>query len=135
MTTSAFRLDFDWEYFMKFKMVHCNINVSNLEKSIAFYEEALHMREVNKKTGDGFTLAFLEDEHKTFQLELTELADHPQKYDLGENESHIAFQTDDYDAAYAHHKEMNCICFENTKMGLYFIEDPDGYWLEIVPIR
>ncbi len=120
---------------MKFKMVHCNINVSNLERSVAFYTEALHMKEANRKNGEGFTLAFLEDEGRNFLLELTELAEHPQKYDLGENESHIAFQTEDYEAAYAHHKNMGCICYENTEMGLYFIEDPDGYWLEIVPVR
>ena len=28
---------------------------------------------------------------------------------------------------------MNCVCFENESMGIYFIEDPDGYWIEIVP--
>ena len=28
---------------------------------------------------------------------------------------------------------MGCVCFENPEMGIYFIEDPDGYWLEIVP--
>lgn len=37
------------------------------------------------------------------------------------------------DAALAHHKEMDCVCFENPAMGIYFISDPDGYWLEIVP--
>ena len=31
--------------------------------------------------------------------------------------------------------KMGCICFENTEMGIYFIKDPDGYWLEIVPSR
>ena len=36
-------------------------------------------------------------------------------------------------AAYAKHKEMGCVCFENPAMGIYFISDPDGYWLEIVP--
>ena len=39
----------------------------------------------------------------------------------------------DYDAIRAYHKEMNCVCFENTAMGLYFINDPDDYWIEILP--
>ena len=30
---------------------------------------------------------------------------------------------------------MGCVCFENPDMGIYFIEDPDGYWIEIVPER
>jgi lactoylglutathione lyase len=28
---------------------------------------------------------------------------------------------------------MGCVCYENKAMGLYFIEDPDGYWIEILP--
>ena len=44
----------------------------------------------------------------------------------------LAFTVDDYAAAHALHKEMGCICFENEAMGIYFIADPDGYWLEIV---
>ena len=65
----------------------------------------------------------------------TWLADRAEAYDLGENEFHLAFTVDDYAAAHALHKEMGCICFENEAMGIYFIADPDGYWLEIVPAR
>ena len=43
--------------------------------------------------------------------------------------------TDRYDALYARHKAMGCVCLENPAMGVYFIEDPDGYWIEIVPAR
>jgi len=28
---------------------------------------------------------------------------------------------------------MGCICYKNKAMGIYFIEDPDGYWIEIIP--
>ncbi|NLM75059.1 MAG: lactoylglutathione lyase [Clostridiaceae bacterium] len=120
---------------MNFKMVHNNINVTDLEKSIAFYQKALGMREVSRKdASDGsFTLVFLEDGHTGHKLELTWLRDKEGPYDLGDNESHMAFVVDDYEAAYALHKEMGCICYENKEMGLYFIEDPDGYWIEIIP--
>jgi lactoylglutathione lyase len=30
---------------------------------------------------------------------------------------------------------MGCVCYENPAMGIYFIEDPDGYWIEIIPKR
>ena len=70
-----------------------------------------------------------------FRLELTWLRDHPQKYDLGECEFHLALRADDYEAAHQRHEEMGCICFENPKMGIYFISDPDGYWIEIIPTR
>ena len=122
---------------MTFTMVHENYNVSNLEASIAFYGKALGLHEVRRKTAsDGsFIIAYLANENASFELELTWLRDHPQKYDLGECEFHLAFRTDDYDAAHALHEQMGCICFENPKMGIYFITDPDGYWLEIVPTR
>ena len=65
----------------------------------------------------------------------TSLRDHPEPYDLGEGEFHIAFRTSAFESAYALHSEMGCICFENKEMGLYFISDPDGYWIEILPER
>jgi len=122
---------------MAFRMVHENYNVSDLNRSISFYGEALGLKELRRKTAsDGsFTIAFLGDGETGFELELTQLNNHPQKYDLGECEFHLAFRTDDLDAAHSKHEAMGCICFENKAMGIYFIEDPDGYWLEIVPTR
>ena len=119
---------------MKSRFLHTNLNVTDLERSLAFYQKALGLREVKRKEApDGsFVLAFLGDGETDYQLELTCLKDHPQPYALGENESHIAFRVADRDAAHALHQEMGCICFENREMGLYFIEDPDGYWLEIL---
>jgi len=122
---------------MNFSLAHTNINVLDLEKSLTFYKKAFGMDVINRKKADdgSFELAFLSDGISTHQIELTWLKDKDAPYELGDNESHIAFITDDYDAAYALHKEMDCICYENTSMGLYFIEDPDGYWLEIIPKR
>ena len=122
---------------MKFKPVHENYNVADLEKSLEFYKNALGLTEKRRHTSaDGsFTICFIGTEDCGFEMELTCLADHPQKYDLGEDEFHIAFVTDDFEAAHKHHAEMGCICYENTAMGLYFIEDPDGYWIEILPVR
>ena len=82
-----------------------------------------------------FVLCFVGNDETDFELELTWLRDHPQKYDLGEEEFHLAFRADDFDAAHRLHEEMGCICFENSAMGIYFIQDPDGYWLEILPAR
>lgn len=122
---------------MFFKMIHENYNVQDLEKSMAFYEKALGLKEVrrNEATDGSYKIVYMANEHSEFQLELTWLRDHPQPYDIGEQEFHLAFRTDDFEAAYTLHKEMDCICYENKAMGIYFIQDPDGYWLEIVPIR
>ncbi len=122
---------------MKFTIAHNNINVLNLEKSVEFYKKALGLVEISRKeAGDGsFILSFMGDGSSAHKLELTWLRDKTEPYDLGDNEIHIAFIAEDYKAAYQLHKEMGCICYENTSMGLYFIEDPDGYWMEIVPKR
>ena len=120
---------------MNFKMIHENYNVTDLNKSLAFYEKALGLREVRRINGDGFIIVYLGDGVSAFELELTWLEDHPQPYDLGECEFHLAFQTEDYEAAHKLHEEMGCICYENPAMGIYFITDPDGYWLEILPPR
>ena len=114
---------------------HVNINVTNREKSIAFYQEALglHVQRQKEAEDGSFILTFLTDAKESFALELTWLRDHPQPYDLGENEGHIAFYAEDMDAAYQAHKAMGCVVYENPDMGIYFIVDPDGYWLEIVP--
>ena len=120
---------------MAYRMIHQNFNVLDLEKSLAFYREALGLHEVRRSEKPDFTLAYLADDTETFQLELTWLKDRTEPYNLGDEEFHLAFCTDDFEAAHALHEKMGCICFENTKMGLYFIKDPDGYWLEIVPAK
>ena len=120
---------------MTFSFAHNNINVSDIDRAVKFYEDApdLHVARVKDDSAGKFRLVFMEDDSTVHQLELTCLFDHPQPYELGENESHLAFATDDMEAAHARHEKMGCICFENPKMGIYFIEDPDGYWTEIVP--
>ena len=120
---------------MNFKMIHENYNVLNLEKSLTFYEKALGLKEKHRITSpDGsFQIVYIANEQSDFELELTWLKDRTEPYNLGECEFHLAFQTDDFEAAHSLHEEMGCICFENKEMGIYFITDPDGYWLEIVP--
>lgn len=116
---------------------HFNFNVLDLQKSLDFYEEAFGLRTVrNKEAEDGsFKLVFLGDGKCDFLLELTWLRDRTEPYNLGEAEYHLAFQAEDYEAAYAKHKKMGCICYENPAMGIYFVSDPDGYWIEVVPTR
>ena len=120
---------------MSFQFAHFNFNVLDLDRSIAFYRDALGLTPVRYKRTDDFTLAYLGDGKTGFELELTWLKDRTKPYDLGEDEFHLAMAVEDMDAAHARHKEMGCICFENPAMGIYFIEDPDGYWIEIVPAR
>lgn len=114
---------------------HVNFNVTDLERSMKFYKDALGLekvREVNHPDGK-FKIVFLSTPDQYFRLELTWLRDHPQPYELGENESHLAVRIEgDYDEIREYHRQMGCICYENEEMGLYFIHDPDDYWIEIL---
>ncbi len=122
---------------MKFSFDHNNLNVLDLEKSVAFYKKALGLQEERRTVApDGsFTLVFLGDGVTSHKLELTWLRDRTEPYNLGDNEIHLCFSVDDFEAAHQMHQDMGCICFENQAMGVYFIHDPDDYWTEIVPAR
>ena len=122
---------------MSFKMIHENYNVVDLDRSLSFYGQALGLKEIRRKTAEdgSFIIVYVGNKESDFELELTWLRDHPQPYDIGEEEFHLAFLADDFEAAHALHEKMGCICFENPSMGIYFIQDPDGYWLEIIPAR
>ena len=123
---------------MSFCFSHNCFNVVDMNKSIHFYEEALELKEVRRfiPPDESFILVFLGDGKTGHQLELTWLRDFDkEKYNLGDNEFHLALETSDMEAAKKKHKQMDCICYENEAMGIYFIEDPDGYWIEIIPER
>lgn len=120
---------------MTFSFVHNNINVLDLERSLAFYRDALGLHEAYRRERDGYTLVFITDDSEYWKMELTWLHDRKEPYDLGDNEIHIALTVDDFDAARALHREMGVICHESASMSLYFIEDPDGYWIEILPLN
>lgn len=120
---------------MNFSFYHFNFNVFDLEKSLEFYGQALGLKETKRMTAEdgSFIIVYLGDGKTDFYLELTWLRDKKEPYHLGDNEFHLALHTDNYEQAFQKHQEMGCVCFVNEKMGIYFIEDPDHYWIEILP--
>lgn len=123
---------------IKSRFDHFNINVLNLDRSITFYDKALGLKEHHRKeAADGsFRLVYLTDNTTGFLLELTWLRDRVEAYNLGDNESHLCFRVaGNYDEIREYHREKGYICFENTSMGLYFINDPDDYWIEVLPVK
>ncbi len=122
---------------MRFEMVHMNINSMDLEKSDKFYREALSLKEKRRKEADdgSYILVYYVDFNESFELEITWLRDRKEPYDLSDNEIHLCFRVDDYEKALDFHRKMGVVCLENESMGVYFIEDPDGYWIEIAPYR
>lgn len=122
---------------MKAKMIHECIHVLDLNASLDFYDRALGLT-VHHRMGpeDGsWENVYLASDASDFQLELTWNRGRVEPYNNGGNDTHLAFEVEDFVAARALHEEMGCICFVNERMGIYFIQDPDGCWLEILPAR
>jgi lactoylglutathione lyase len=123
---------------IKARFDHYNCNVLDLEKSLVFYEKALGFKiHHQEKAADGsYLITFLTDNSSHFLLELTWLRDWEKPYEMGDNEQHLCVRvTGNYDEIRQFHRENGWICYENHDMGLYFIEDPDGYWIEILPLK
>ena len=121
---------------MKAKMVHECIHVLDLQASMEFYERALGLVEMNRiEPEDGsWAIVYLGNDTTGFRLELTWNRGRVEPYNHGGNDTHLAFAVDDMASAHELHEKMGCICHENKGMGIYFIVDPDGCWLEIVPM-
>ena len=117
---------------MEFSFVHTNFAVKNLQESLAFYQKALGLTEVGRKQAGSFTRVFLSDGNTAQQIELTYDANHPQGFDLGDNQTHIAFRTKEYEKARQLHQQMGCITHEIAGRNIYFIADPDGNSIEIL---
>lgn len=122
---------------MQFKMVHTEIHVLDLEKSLAFYREAFGIvptREKGPEDGS-WKIVFLSNDSTDYELELTWNDGRTEPYDNGGGDIHLAFRVDDIEAAHELHAKMGCICYENEGLGVYFVEDPDGFWVEVLPTR
>lgn len=122
---------------MQATFVHRCTHVLDKERTIAFYEEALGFRVVRESgPADGsWTNTFMANDASSFKLELTWNRGRTEPYKNGGDDTHIAFRVDDFDAYHELHRRMGCIQKENPKMGLYFIVDPDGQRIEILPSR
>lgn len=121
---------------MQFQMIHNNINVLDLDRSMKFYAEALGLFEVKRivpESGD-VRIVFLGDGQSNHKLELTQITGRTNPYEPGDNGRHLAFSTDDYQGALEKHQKMGCVKSVNKASGIYYLEDPDGYTIEILPL-
>lgn len=123
------------------RLLHTMIRVGNLEKSIKFYTEILGMKLLRRKDyPDGkFTLAFVGygDEKTSSVIELTHNWD-TDTYDMGNGFGHLAIEVDDvYAAAGKIREQGGKIIREPGPMNagttiIAFVEDPDGYQIELL---
>jgi lactoylglutathione lyase len=106
-----------------------------MEKSLAFYEKALNLKVLRRKDAADREIAFIGNEESSQQTEIVHMNGRTKAFDHGENSVYFAFRTDDFEAARARHVEMGCFDHDLPEFGVYFIKDPDGYLIEIMPVR
>lgn len=123
------------------RFLHTMIRVGNLDRSIEFYTKVLGMELLRKKDyPDGkFTLAFVgygpEDTHPAIELTYNWDKD---RYDLGDGFGHIALGVKDiYATCEAIRSAGGKIVREPGPMKhgttvIAFVEDPDGYRIELI---
>lgn len=126
------------------RILHTMLRVGDLQRSIDFYTDVLGMKLLRQKDyPDGkFTLAFVGygDEKDEAVLELTYNWD-TDRYDLGDGYGHIALEVDDvYQAAERIRERGGKIIREPGPMNagstiIAFVEDPDGYAIELLGAR
>lgn len=120
---------------MNFRFAHNCVFVSDLERSLKFYKEALGLEPagVIHPSDMEATLVFLSDGVSAHRLEIGYVPGRKEPYALGDNQVHTAFSVDDMEAAHALHEKMGIICRDPETEPVYFIADPDGYQIEIIP--
>lgn len=123
----------------QYKMIHSMIRVTDLEKSLAFYQDAFGFVETRRKEKPeyNFTLVYLGDEQSGFELELTYNYDPVPTYELGDAYGHLAIEVDDLEASHERHKAAGYKVKDLSGLdagvkSYYFMEDPDGYKIEVM---
>lgn len=123
------------------RILHTMLRVGDLDRSLKFYTEVLGMRllRMQEYPEGKFTLAFVgyQDESKGAAIELTENWE-TESYDLGNGFGHVAVEVDDAYAACEKIRERGGNVVREAgpmKHGttvIAFIEDPDGYKIELI---
>lgn len=126
------------------RLLHTMLRVGNLPRSIEFYTEVLGMKLLRQKDyPDGkFTLAFVGygDEKDNTVIELTHNWD-TDSYDVGSGFGHLAIEVDDvYKATDEIRSRGGNILRDAGPMNagttiIAFVEDPDGYQIELIGKR
>lgn len=123
--------------FAQIKVNHIAVHVSNLEKSMSFYETILNLEEIEEPFKDGLHAWY--DIGGGAALHLIEVANTPKEIS---KTNHLCLSMDDMDAFISRLKSKNYpfedwpgekgkITTRPDGVRQIYIQDPDGYWLEI----
>jgi len=123
------------------KALHTCIRVKDLKESVQFYTTAFPFKETRRRDfpENKFTLVYLALEDEDYELELTYNYDH-EAYDLGNGYGHIAIGSEDFEADHERHLQAGYTVTDikglsATSAPYYFIQDPDGYKIEVIDIN
>lgn len=121
------------------KLLHTMIRVKNAQESIKFYTELFNMQIDKRKRLDDCELIFLNDEEGQNQIELTFNDETPENgYNIGNGFGHFAFSVKSLDEftlklqslGYKYLYEPFDLNGKGTRIA--FIQDPDGYEIELI---
>ena len=122
------------------KLIHTMIRVLDEERSVDFYSKAFGMKVSQRLDKETFTLVYLRGEEADQEIELTINKDQEGAYSHGDGYGHVAFAVDDIDAEHARFEAQG---FNPKKLvefrdgdeliaKFFFVEDPDGYKIEVL---
>lgn len=122
------------------KIIHTMIRVQELERSLRFYADALHLSVSHRLDFPDFSLVYLRNEQNDFEIELTWNKGRDTPYSHGDGYGHVAVAVEDLDAEHARMtaagiqpapiKEFRRN--EELLARFFFIRDPDGYKIEVL---
>lgn len=122
------------------KAVHMMVRVLDEARSVDFYGRAFGLAVADRLDFPDFTLVYLRNGEADFEVELTVNKGRTEAYDLGSGYGHVAFVVDDLDAEHARFTQAGLnprkIVEFKGDAGLiarfFFVEDPDGYKIEVL---
>ncbi len=116
------------------------IRVLSEETSVNFYQSAFNLTIAERLNFDDFTLIYMSNEEQSFELELTINKSQTTPYEHGTGYGHLAFVVDDLESEHQRLSSLglspkDIVNFNHEEKALakfFFIEDPDGYKIEVL---
>ena len=122
------------------KPIHMMVRVKDEVRSVDFYRKAFGLEIADRVDFPDFTLIYMRPPQGGFEVELTVNKGRAEPYNLGDGYGHVAFVTDDLEserkrmtAAGLAPKDIKEMTHDGKPFGkFFFIEDPDGYKIEVL---
>lgn len=123
------------------KLIHTMIRVQDLQRSLRFYQQAFGLDVSHRLDFPDFTLAYLRNAETDAEIELTWNKERNEPYTHGDGYGHVAVCVDDVrterqrliDLGYTPNDLREFHADDGALIARYFfIQDPDGYKIEVL---